>query len=478
VRTELLDVLDQCLVDIRAGRKTIERCLEEHSAHRAELDLLLRAAAAIVPSRVVPDPAAKLRARYAIVEAMHRDTEARPSGLVIALIGLRRRVAGVAAAMVLAVAGSGAAVVAAQDAQPNEPLYGLKTAVEQQQIAFAASPEARAQLRVQIATRRLAEAERAIESGREDAAIVAAAAYGETMQRAYDDMDAAQGAGRPVAEAHEAAGDSLARLQDVTARASTAGNREAAAALAAAAARAERERAERERPRRQTTDAPSRPTVQASAAVIEVSVPIPVALADDSESEAADAPPVPDEAATAPRAAAAAPTSPARPAGAPSTLAPAARGQGPGSANAPGNAANAQRGAPARADGRDDERDERGRGQGESGAGANRTGSQAEPTRAAPTAPRVLPTPTLQRSGGERQGSDDRGGANPGRGGDDNRERATVTRTPTAAPRSGTSGDERARPMPTSTTRSGSGDDARDRSGPNRSGNRDRDDDD
>src|SRR5439155_1437859 len=169
VEVDFLDVLDACIVDVRAGRKTIERCLDEFPQHRAELATPLIAAAAIVPQRVAPDPGRKLRARVELVEELHRAGAG--SGSPGWLAALRPRLAGVALAAFLAVGGSGAAVVAAQDAQPTDPLYGLKTAIEQQQVALAVSPDARAQLRVRIAERCLAEAERAIASGREDVAV-------------------------------------------------------------------------------------------------------------------------------------------------------------------------------------------------------------------------------------------------------------------------------------------------------------------
>jgi hypothetical protein len=465
---ELLDVLDRCLADVRAGRRTVEDCLEEHRTHRAELEVLLLTAAAIVPSHAAPDPAAKLRARFALVEAIHADVGARPSLLLAALLGLRQRTAAIATAIVLTITSSGVAVVAAQDAQPYEPLYPLKTAVEQQQVAFAGSPEARAQLRLQIAARRLAEAERAIEAGREAAAVFAAAAYGETMQRAYDDMDAAQGEGRGAAEAHEAADESLARLHDVTARANTAGSREAAAALAAAAAQAERERAERGQSASPPRPAapPIPPTPRSDLTQTEASAPVAHVVDDDPETDVEEAPTAAERVPDAPQAA----VVPSAPGGAPgsrpSTPVSAGRGQGPGNSGGQAAVASPQRGGSGGSNDRDD-RDERGRGGTEAGAGSER--SRVAPT----TAPRVLPTPTLQRSGGQREDRDDRSGH--GRGREDNRARATPTRTPTPGARPAPSGDERARPTATSTNRSGSGDD---RGGSSRPGNRDRDDDD
>src|SRR6059036_686507 len=115
--TDLLDLLEACISDVRAGRKTVAACLAEYPEHRAELELLLPTAAAIAPLSVEPDQARKLGARYEFVEALHREIGGRPREPFL-LGGLRRRFVSLAAAVVLAVGGSGAAVVGAQDAQP------------------------------------------------------------------------------------------------------------------------------------------------------------------------------------------------------------------------------------------------------------------------------------------------------------------------------------------------------------------------
>src|SRR5436190_5151824 len=241
-KTDLLDLLDVCISDVRAGRKTVGACLAENPEHRAELEQILPAAVAIVPLSVNLDPAEKLRARYEFVEALHGEVA---GGWREPLLfgGLRRRLVSLAAAVVLAVGGSGAAVVAAQDAQPSDPLYGLKTAMEQQQLALTASPDARAQLGIRIAGRRLAEAERAIEAGRDADAIAASSAYVEIMQRAYQDMESVEGSDPSTGQTSDAANSSLAQAQAVADKANRAGDQAAAAALLDV-----RERAQRDRP--------------------------------------------------------------------------------------------------------------------------------------------------------------------------------------------------------------------------------------
>src|SRR6186997_2062841 len=96
VRADFLDVLDACILDVRAGRKTVERCLEEFPEHRAELAALLPTAAAIVSLPVTPDPARKLAGRVALVEELHRGRHA--AGGAFGFPALRARLLGVAAA--------------------------------------------------------------------------------------------------------------------------------------------------------------------------------------------------------------------------------------------------------------------------------------------------------------------------------------------------------------------------------------------
>ena len=466
---QLLDVLDECIADLRAGRKTIQDCLDANPTHRAELVMLLPVAAAIVPVDVEPDPVHKLHARHALVEALHRDA-VRETGLFAPLAGIRNRIAAVAAAAVLAL-GSGA-VVAAQDAQPTDPLYGLKTAIEQQQVALAASPDARAQLRLRIAERRLAEAERAIEAGREDVAVIAASSYSEAMQQAYDDIDAAAGTGAPIPDARGAASESLARLQSVAVKADAAGEPAAAAALTAASELAARERA----PRR-VQRAPAQPPTS-------VSMPMTVAnptaeLSQESASEeesseaglATPAPPIGQEARSVPPNATTAPR-----------VVPTATVQRGNSGTQIGNGNDGQRGAPTRGGEQNDERDDSaGRGR---GAGNNQTDlpPTAQPPRALGPAPTAIPTatprradaPPADRGNDDQDGPGERGGNGQGRGNDDDRGRDSA---PTAAPRLGSSGDERSRPTATATPRGGSPSaPSRSGNGGNGDGDRDRDD--
>jgi hypothetical protein len=198
-----MEFLDQCVADVRAGRQSLDECVARGSDQGDDLGELLSAALAITPLDVSPNPLAKVHARYLLVEAMHAQSVARPGpwGWLAALGPLRLQAAAAATALILAIGSGGAAVVAAQESQPDDALYGLKTAIEQQQVAMARSPEERALTRVAIASRRLKEVERALSDGKPEVAVVAATAYSETVERAVQEIDQAQDAGRPVEDA-------------------------------------------------------------------------------------------------------------------------------------------------------------------------------------------------------------------------------------------------------------------------------------
>ncbi|MBI2322057.1 MAG: hypothetical protein HYU88_08195, partial [Chloroflexi bacterium] len=200
-------LLDQCVADVKAGRRTAAQCLADHADARAELGPLLRIALAVVPPAVAPDPTRKARARYAFVAALHgekwgetRGKKRRPwwaQGLFGALPRLS-----VPALSALAIAAlvltTGGAAFAAQEAQPGEVLYGVKLAIEQVQVATATSDEARAQVYLDLAARRLTEVERAFDSNNPAAAGMAAEAHARALADAEAHLERAEGQGQPV----------------------------------------------------------------------------------------------------------------------------------------------------------------------------------------------------------------------------------------------------------------------------------------
>lgn len=194
MQSDGIDLLDRCLADIQAGRKTLAECLAENAGD-PELHALLPIAATVTAPAIAPDAARKRAARHAFVAAL--DREANRGRWAWALPGFllpapQWRVAlAVACALFLLIGVGGAANVAAQAAQPGDPLYGLKTAIEQVQVAAAVRPENRAQVRLEIAAKRLTEVDKALDAGRIEVAQVAAASYATAMSDAARDIQSA-----------------------------------------------------------------------------------------------------------------------------------------------------------------------------------------------------------------------------------------------------------------------------------------------
>jgi hypothetical protein len=147
------------LEEIRSGKSTIDDCVARHPKLAKELRSLLEIAVSIKPDEVMPSEEFKQRAKRRIFQEMqpapakvYRSLQSRPKlalGTVIAsvLIGL----------LLLGVAGS-STVYAAQSSLPGDTLYPVKTGVENFRLAVTPSASAKADLRLELAQRRIDEA--------------------------------------------------------------------------------------------------------------------------------------------------------------------------------------------------------------------------------------------------------------------------------------------------------------------------------
>ena len=152
------DILDICLDRIMVKGDTIEQCLESYPEQAAELEPLLRAALSTVKasSHIEPRPEfqrlAKHRLLSAIEEKGERGTEHR-----MPLWGWQRRWAiALAAVLILILAGAGT-VTASTGSLPGDTLYPVKTATEKVQGFFTFNSEAKANIHMKLAQRRLDE---------------------------------------------------------------------------------------------------------------------------------------------------------------------------------------------------------------------------------------------------------------------------------------------------------------------------------
>ena len=251
------ELLASCLADVESGRLTIEECVATHPVVAEELRSLLETAFSIaLPPSVVPDPQFRLRGRVALIEAITAETNSvtnssfrrfwrvtvgswgPPTQPLIRRMGMPALI--IALVIALTAAGSGGAVYASQDALPGDALYQVKTAVEGLQLTLAASDEAKAQTYLDIAAKRLAEADKASQRGNAAAASAAAGAFVRDVAQADRHLTQAAASGKDVSELVARLDANLIRHQQALAAAGERAPEQAKAALSRAAEAAEK----------------------------------------------------------------------------------------------------------------------------------------------------------------------------------------------------------------------------------------------
>lgn len=178
------DILDSCIDEMRSGRVTLETCLRQYPSLQAELEPLLRVALQITPLDVQPDTAHKLAARARFIEALYEAD--RPNVPRPWLNGLLGRPIAMGLVGAFALATTGAAYAAAEQSLPGDPFYGLKVTIEEARVAAAPTDEAKLEARLDVAARRLAEVQMAVDSQRPEAAVAAAEGYAHAASEAQD----------------------------------------------------------------------------------------------------------------------------------------------------------------------------------------------------------------------------------------------------------------------------------------------------
>lgn len=148
------DILNDCLERLLTGSETLEQCLQSYPEQAAELKPLLETAlAARQASAIEPRPEFKAQARYQLQAELQAAGAKKGSFL---RSWWPSWATAVAMALVLMLAGGGT-VAAASGSMPDSPLYPVKLASEQVQLALTASPQDRAELQAHLADERVTE---------------------------------------------------------------------------------------------------------------------------------------------------------------------------------------------------------------------------------------------------------------------------------------------------------------------------------
>ena len=197
--------LEESLGTLRSGGD-VAGVLRTHPAEREELMSLLQAGLRLSALEVpAPDRGARLRGRNRMLaRAEKRRLAGRLHGVVLGGIFSRRAVR-LGSALALAGGLMGGAITASADSMPGQPLYAIKPAVEQVELALTWDPAANTRLRLAFAARRLEEAQHLVALGRAREALAL-----------IDEYDAAVGrfGAAPALPRTQADADDLTRFLD------------------------------------------------------------------------------------------------------------------------------------------------------------------------------------------------------------------------------------------------------------------------
>jgi hypothetical protein len=199
---KLEDILVQCIEDIKAGRSSIEDCLDRYPSLREQLEPLLRIASAIPgPPDVKPSPYFKIKARVWLMEQIHGgrtatrwlwsryNIQARP---ITYIKRFSTSMASVILAVVLAVSALGAGTAyASQSSLPGDTLYPVKLATEQAGMILVQDDVARAERALSFANKRATEMEALAEKGRPQDLDLAVEKYGYALNMTLAEIEQA-----------------------------------------------------------------------------------------------------------------------------------------------------------------------------------------------------------------------------------------------------------------------------------------------
>lgn len=207
-------VLDACLHDLQAGKITVEECLAQYPEAAEELKPLLRLAEQLMATPAVkPSPqfVSATRARLLQLTPPKPAPRAAPFGWGLQrwlanLLALwqswqwRQAFASAMAILVAVVLIGGGTVVASAESLPDHPLYPVKRAVESARLLLAVSPQSKAALRVEFASRRLNEAMAVAQKGQPDQAKELIQEYSSELLSAVVTLEKAAAQGASVSD--------------------------------------------------------------------------------------------------------------------------------------------------------------------------------------------------------------------------------------------------------------------------------------
>ncbi len=148
------NILDECLERLLVNGETIEQCLQSYPEQADELEPLLQTALVTKQtSAIQPRPEFRAKARYQFRLALQEIEQKRR----LPVFGWQPRWATVVAIVLVLLLAGGGTVAAAGNSMPDNPLYPVKLATEQVQLALTRSTLGKVELYAKLADKRVAE---------------------------------------------------------------------------------------------------------------------------------------------------------------------------------------------------------------------------------------------------------------------------------------------------------------------------------
>jgi hypothetical protein len=188
------DIFNECYERMRSG-ESLESCLRSYPQYRGHLEPLLRTTLEVgrKASYIQPRPEFRHWARVRI-ESAQRYPRQQAKVQTSAMPGwLRHGWAIAVVAGIIVLLGTGSTMAASSNALPDQPLYPVKLATEQLQLAFAVSPAKKAEVETDLVNKRADELQAMANAGNTEQATEAAARYDDQYEKAVQAITAAAG---------------------------------------------------------------------------------------------------------------------------------------------------------------------------------------------------------------------------------------------------------------------------------------------
>jgi hypothetical protein len=201
------DILVECIDDIKAGKASVEDCLNRYPSMRGQLEPLLRIALEIrEPPDVKPATSFKVKARVRLMDQIHGrqvatrwpwsryDSQMKPVAYVKRF---SMSMAGAILAIVVALSAVGAGTAyASQVSLPGDTLYAVKLGTEELTMMLVGDDVARAERALSFAGKRVREMETLAEKGRPQDLDLAVEKYGYALNMTLTEIEQARNRGR------------------------------------------------------------------------------------------------------------------------------------------------------------------------------------------------------------------------------------------------------------------------------------------